>query len=164
LVAHSTLLTGKGLGPELACGRGANALYLAELGYQVVAMDGSINALRQCAAASRRQGLAVYPVVTDLDKTLLPVGAFQLISVIRYLNRDLFPAVVAALAPGGVLFYKTSNGLHLIDHPRFNPGFLLRDNELAEAFGMLEILAGEEYEGHSWILARNSTPEEAPLT
>ena len=80
-----------------------------------------------------------------------------------YLNRDLFPAVVAALAPGGFLFYKTFNRLHLIDHPRFNPRFLLRDNELAEAFGTLEILAGEECEGHSWILARNSTHEAASM-
>ncbi len=161
LVACSKQLKGNGLALELACGRGANALYLAGLGYQVVAMDGSISALRQCVATSRRRGFAVYPVVTDLDNTILPEGTFQLISVVRYLNRSLFPAIVAALAPGALLFYKTFNRLHLIDHPRFNPDFVLRDNELVEAFGALEIVDGNECEGNSWILARRRIPEEA---
>lgn len=161
LAARSDLLTGQGLGLELACGRGANALFLAGLGYQVIAMDGSIHALRQCASASRRHGLAVFPVVTDLDRTSLPMSAFRLISVVRYLNRDLFPAIVAALAPGGILFYKTFNRLHLVDHPRFNPDFVLRDNELPEAFGSLETLGGEEGEGSSWILARRPASGQA---
>jgi SAM-dependent methyltransferase len=144
----------KGLALELACGRGANALYLARAGYDVVALDIAINGLRACRREARRRDLRVYPVVMDLDSLVLPNARFDLVSVVRYLNRGLFPVLVEALAPGGLLFYKTFNQRHLVDNPDFNPDYVLADGELAAAFSGLEPVLLDESGNSSVILAR----------
>lgn len=154
LAAAASALPGRGLALELACGRGANALFLARLGYQVVAVDCAINGLGSCRRTARRLGLPVFPVVMDLDRAALPHRRFRLVCVVRYLNRPLFPVLAEALAPGGVLFYKTFNRRHLEDHPGFNPGYVLEDGELDRAFAGLGRLAGGESGTTSWILAR----------
>ncbi len=69
-----------------------------------------------------------------------PTGAYDLIVVFHYLHRPLFPALVRALAPGGLLLYETFT----IDqaargHPR-NPAFLLDHGELPRLVAPLEIL------------------------
>ena len=43
----------------------------------------------------------------DLTQHPLPRGRFDLVVVCRYLQRDLFPALRAAVAPGGVVIYET---------------------------------------------------------
>ena len=154
LVAAAPGLPGRGLALELACGRGANALYLARLGYEVVAVDCAVNGLGDCSRAAARLGLPVFPVVMDLDRAELPKRRFQLVCVVRYLNRSLFPVLTEALAPGGILFYKTFNARHLEAHPGFNPDYVLEDGELDRAFPALGRLAGGESETASWILAR----------
>ncbi len=154
LAVAASALPGRGLALELACGRGANALYLARLGYEVIAVDCAINGLGACNRTARRLGLPVYPVVMDLERAVLPPGRFRLVCVVRYLNRGLFPALAEALAPGGILFYKTFNGRHLEDRRGFNPGYVLEDGELERAFSALERLAGDESGTTSWILAR----------
>ncbi len=154
LVAVAGNLPAGGLALELACGRGAGALWLATLGYDVVALDGSINALRVCADAARREALPVFPVVMDLDHAVLPEGRFRMISIVRYLNRTLFPTLSDALAPGGMLFCKTFNRRHLEAQPRFNPDYLLQDGELPGLFpGLTEIASGNSG-GASWFLGR----------
>lgn len=154
LVAMMPSLPGGGLALELACGRGANALYLARLGYEVIAVDGAVHGLGICHRAARRLALPVFPVAMDLDRAWLPHGRFQLICVVRYLNRSLFPLLAEALAPGGVLFCKTFNERHLEAHPGFNPDYVLGDGELDRSFVALERIAGDESGATSWILAR----------
>jgi hypothetical protein len=64
--------------------------------------------------------------------------------VANYLHRPLFPALAAALAPGGVLLYET----FMAGNERFgrpsNPAFLLRPGELWSAFDGLQIVAFEQ--------------------
>ena len=64
--------------------------------------------------------------------------------VANYLHRPLFPDIVAALAPGGVLIYETfSAGNERFGKPR-NPDHLLRPGELLEAVrGTLRVVAYE---------------------
>ena len=154
LVSLSKQTAGEGLALELACGRGANALYLATLGYKVIAMDGAINGLRSCQLGAEKLGLPVYSVVVDLDRLTLPPERFQFISVVRYLNRDLFATIARALAPGGILFYKTFNQEHLTSRPAFNPDFVLAENELSDAFANLEPISQGDRGGSSYLLAR----------
>ena len=62
-----------------------------------------------------------------------------MILVFRFLFRPLAPAIVEALAPGGLLLYETFT-IHqrdLGEGPR-NPAFLLHDGELPELFARLE--------------------------
>jgi SAM-dependent methyltransferase len=119
------------------------------------------------AAAARQAGAAPCPppwagggrglclVVGDAGCLPFRHGpAFDLIVVVRYLERALFPWIASALAPGGRLFYLTFNRGRLASRPGFNPDYLLADGELQAAFPGLQRLAGEEGEESSWLIAR----------
>jgi SAM-dependent methyltransferase len=74
-------------------------------------------------------------VQADLEAGPWPFAGqtFAAVVVVNYLWRPLLPALVAAVAPGGVLLYET----FALGHERFgrprNPDFLLREGELREA-------------------------------
>jgi tellurite methyltransferase len=152
-------LEGNGLALEVASGKGANALYLASIGYRVIALDCAINGLKLAAQAARKHNLVIHQAVVDLKQMLLPGQTFDLISVIRYLERSLFEQLVAALKPGGLLFYKTFNQAYLETHPGFNPDYVLDNGELQTVFTDLEILASDSAKNgnrstSSYILGR----------
>jgi hypothetical protein len=64
--------------------------------------------------------------------------------VTNYLWRPLLPAIVAAVADGGVLLYETfALGQETIGKPS-NPDFLLRPGELLHAVAPLRIVAFED--------------------
>lgn len=52
---------------DLACGRGRNALFLAECGYAVTAVDASGEALEQLASEAQRRGLRIDRLQRDLE-------------------------------------------------------------------------------------------------
>jgi tellurite methyltransferase len=142
LVEHRDLLAGGGRALDVACGDGRNALYLAQLGYEVDAIDASdvvIDALRMAAA---ERTLAIAPRVVDLEREPLPAGPYDAIVVLNFLQRDLFGALQAALAPGGLLVYETLSQAHVEElHNSFNPDYLLDRGELLHAFPRLEVVA-----------------------
>ncbi|UCH52836.1 MAG: class I SAM-dependent methyltransferase [Pseudomonadota bacterium] len=141
LTQHVALLTGDGLALDVACGVGQNALYLAKQGYEVIAVDGSLTALRHCRAQLRRRPLPVHLVAADLDQFKLPAAHFALILVVRFLDRALIPRLKNALVPGGLLIYETFNIHWLQAKPSFNPAFLLEPGELAAQFADFELIA-----------------------
>jgi hypothetical protein len=67
--------------------------------------------------------------------------------VVNYLHRPLFPELLAALAPGGVLIYETfAAGNERYGRPS-NPDFLLKPGELLEVVrGRLCVLGYEDVE------------------
>ena len=131
----------RGLALDVACGRGANALYLATEGYDVVAMDGAVEGLKYCESSAVHRDLPVYTAAVDLTNTVLPRQAFNLICVVRYLQRSLVPELKSALVPGGVIFMKTFNQRFLRQKPKFNPDYVLREGELEGWFEDFEIIA-----------------------
>ncbi len=143
LLAYQALLDGRGLALEAAAGRGNNALYLATVGYKVIACDLAINGLSPCAASARKRAWPVYCMVCDLESYRFPEQSFDMISVVRYLNRSIFPELVNWLKPGGLLFYKTFNRNFLEKRSGFNPGYVLEHGELDDAFSAMDILISD---------------------
>jgi SAM-dependent methyltransferase len=92
---------------DLACGRGRHALLLAERGYRVDAVDYALAALRTLHDAARSRGLEITCVAADVTAWPLPTARYALVLVVNFLDRALFPALRAAVAPGGVLLYET---------------------------------------------------------
>jgi SAM-dependent methyltransferase len=90
---------------DLACGTGRNALYLAEQGWTVTAVDGSESAIEQVRDRSSQRGLSINAQVADLAAPdfALQTEAFDLIVIAYYLQRNLFPLAKAALRLGGLL-------------------------------------------------------------
>lgn len=160
LVANLDLLGRKGLAFEAACGRGAHALYLATLGYDVIACDGAIRGLEVCKRSAALHGLNVFPFVCDLSKPNLPLDKFDLVSVVRYLEYAAFEALADSVKPGGLLFYKTLNTRYLTANPRFRRSFVVEPGELNSSFPELDVLVSDldanspGEGGSSFVIAR----------
>jgi len=135
---------------DVACGGGRHALAAAARGYRVTAVDYARPALAALRAAAAERGLAVdaiHPLVADVERWPIPPARFDLVMVVDFLWRPLFPALRAALAPGGVLVIETFlAGQEKHGHPA-NPDFLLRPGELAALCRGWEVLAS--YEGET---------------
>jgi tellurite methyltransferase len=94
---------GPGRALDLASGPGRNAIYLAQLGWEVTAVDSSATAIR--LLRGRAQGLPVDPRVADLESgefEILP-DTYDLICDFFYLQSSLFPAIRAGVRPGGMV-------------------------------------------------------------
>jgi SAM-dependent methyltransferase len=129
---------------DLACGDGRNALWLAQRGWQVDAIDIALAGLARLRASAEASGLRIHTVQADLGTYPLPTDRYAAVVNIRYLQRELFPAIRRAVMPGGVVVFETflrEQARH--GHPR-NPAFLLEAGELAREFAGFEILALEE--------------------
>ncbi len=154
LVRHQHLLAG-GIAADLACGRGGDALWLAQQDYWVLAVDGSVVALQQARRRAAEAGVPnILFVQGDLDQWRLPQRSVDLITVFRFLDRRLFPMIRKALRPGGLAVYQTRTVRWLEREPEASPDYLLRPNELRERFVDWEIVAYEEDGASDSIVAR----------
>jgi len=122
---------------DLACGTGRNGLLLAEHGIPVVFADRSGNALQTIERHLTENGLAGRTWEVDLEHdgaNPFPNDGYSAIIVFRYLHRPLFPALLDAIKPGGLMIYETFT----IDNRQFghpnNPDFLLKPGELNSVF------------------------------
>ena len=85
----------RGRALDLACGAGRNARYLAQRGWEVIAVDLSVAALQ--LARMRRMVLA------DLERDPLPFqsASFDLVIIINFLHRPLFAEALRVLGSAG---------------------------------------------------------------
>ncbi|MHB1532954.1 class I SAM-dependent methyltransferase [Acidithiobacillus sp.] len=141
LIAHAQELPASGRALDLACGRGGNALFLARHGLETWAWDYAESAIAGLARAA--SGLPLHPECRDAIARPPDPESFDVIVVAHFLHRPLFPALAAALRPGGLLFYETWCGPYAGRGPR-NPAFRLAPGELASAFPTLTLLQIQE--------------------
>jgi len=126
---------------DVACGAGRHARLFAQRGCAVVAVDREPRLDPDLQAHAR-----VDLRVADLEQGSWPLTGerFDAVVVTNYLHRPLFPHLLAALAPGGVLLYETfAVGNAAFGKPG-NPAFLLAPRELLEAFATLRVIAFED--------------------
>lgn len=125
---------------DVACGRGRNALFLAEAGFTVDALDVSDVAIGDARRRGAQLGLTVDWQVADLDHAALEAQAYDVVVVARYLNRARIPDLIDALRPGGTVVYEQHVELDPVVDPGTpvggprTRGFRLRANELLRLF------------------------------
>ena len=133
--------TGRAL--DLAAGLGGNSLFLADQGFTVDALDISDVALNRFKGKHPK----VNAIHADLDSYNIPCDTYHLILNIHFLNRRLFPQIIEALKPGGVLIVETFlEGDPIRTAQPTCRDYLLRPNELLHAFLKMQILFYEEKE------------------
>ena len=126
---------------DLACGSGRHALWMAQAGFDVLAVDRNEESLTQLTARwaqSQRDPARTGRLRTeclDLEADVWPLSAdrcghWDLIVVTNYLYRPHLHNLPAILARGGVLIYETfAIGNADFGRPS-NPDFLLESGEL----------------------------------
>ncbi|HEX5703507.1 MAG TPA: methyltransferase domain-containing protein [Pyrinomonadaceae bacterium] len=148
--AVKSLKPGRAL--DIACGVGRHAIFLAERGWQVTAVDSSRVGIEILQQRAREAGVAVEARVGDLEagECHIEPGTYDLICVFYYLQRNLFSPMRAGVKPGGTVV----GAIHLNDGKEdakpANPAFLLEPGELKRLFADWEITyyrEGESDEG-----------------
>lgn len=97
---------------SLAEGEGRNAVFLAQRGFRVTAVDGSAVGLEKARQLAARSGVAIETIVADLAVFELGENRWDgIVSIWCHvpsaLRVRLHPAMVAALRPGGVLLLES---------------------------------------------------------
>jgi SAM-dependent methyltransferase len=136
-----------GVALDLACGAGRHALFLAEHGWRVRALDGSRAGIERMMEEARRRGVEalIDARVSDLesDELALDPDTFDLVCDFYFLHRPLFEQIRRAVRPGGLF----AAAIHVQAEAGAAPhGFLLRPGELratVEGWGF-EVLHARE--------------------
>jgi SAM-dependent methyltransferase len=124
---------------DVACGTGRHMRAAARRGHAALGVDRSQEALDAAAAYGPT-------LLADLENAPWPLAhqTFGAVIVTHYLWRPLLPAIVASVAPGGVLLYETfAEGNETVGKPS-RPDFLLAPGELLAACASLRVVAYED--------------------
>ena len=126
---------------DVAGGVGRHSIWLARRGWQVTLTDISEVGIAKARANADSFAERIEFQVSDVSSFEAGRQQYDLIVVFFYLERKIFPEIVKALKPGGLLLYKTYTRLH----PKFgrgptHPMHLLEENELLRAFSELTVL------------------------
>ena len=138
---------------DLACGAGRNAVWLAERGWRVTAVDFSPVALVRARALADARGVAVDWTEADVLAWTPPAAAYDLVAIL-YLQlpeaerRPVLAGAAAAVAPGGTLLL-VAHDLANLDGghggPR-NPAVLTTPEAVARELPGLEVGRAERVE------------------
>jgi tellurite methyltransferase len=128
---------------DLACGTGRNALWLAERGWSVTAVDGSPVAIDILRRRASERGITLATEVADLEKGEYPIerSSWDLVAACYYLQRNLFEPAKCGVVPGGILV----SIVHITEPGEEPTAHRLRPGELECYFLGWEIL--HRYEG-----------------
>ncbi len=138
---------------DLGCGEGADALWLAERGWQVVAVDVSATALQRAAEAASARNVAdrIDFQRHDLNETF-PDGAFDLVSAQYFhsparLEREaVLRRAAGQVNPGGVLV--------IVDHGAAPPWAQHHEHSFP---GIEEVIASLRLDPAGWTRVRAET-------
>ena len=113
---------------DVGCGEGADAVWLAERGWDVTALEVSGVALERAARHAQDAGVTVTWVHAGLAEAALPPASFDLVSamypaLLRTPDAAAERALLAAVAPGGVLLLVHHAGMetHVPEEGRPDP-------------------------------------------
>lgn len=147
--------TAAGLAPgkalDLACGAGRNAIWLAEHGWEVTAVDAAQEAIEILRSRAKERRLKINTVVANLEHGEFEIesSCWDLIAMCYYLQRNLFKEVKRGVKPGGVAI----SIVHMTE-PGEEPGpHRLLPGQLEQYFSGWEIL--HRYEGKPNDLAHH---------
>ena len=122
---------------DVAGGAGRHAIWLAKQDWEVTLIDISDTG----PLASH-----IHFVVNDLTHFQASQMQFDVVMVFFYLERQIFPEIVKALKPGGLLIYKT----HIVAQAKLakgpkNPANMLQPEELPKLAAGLRVLYYREH-------------------
>lgn len=141
LKRHIHLLP-KGKALDVATGEGRNAVFLAQNGFEVDAVDISEKGLKKARKLAREKGVKINTFLVDLDRYQIEKERYDLIANFYFLKRRLIPGIRKGLKKGGKVIFET----YLLEHRTFGTGgpkqakYFLKPNEPLRLFRNFRIL------------------------
>ena len=141
LKKHIRLLP-KGRVLDIAAGEGRNAVFLAQHGFEVDAVDISEIGLKKGQKLARGKGVKIKTFLVDLDQYQIEKERYDLIVNFYFLKRRLIPRIKKGLRKGGKVIFET----YLLEHRTLGTGgprqakYFLKPNELLRLFKDFRIL------------------------
>jgi 2-polyprenyl-3-methyl-5-hydroxy-6-metoxy-1,4-benzoquinol methylase len=141
LKRHIHLLP-KGRALDVATGEGRNAVFLAQKGFEVDAVDISEKGLKKARKLAREKGVKINTFLVDLDRYQIEKERYDLIANFYFLKRRLIPGIRKGLKKGGKVIFET----YLLEHRTLGTGgpkqakYFLKPNEPLRLFRNFRIL------------------------
>ena len=145
LQRHISLLP-RGKVLDIAAGEGRNAVFLAEHGFDVDAIDISETGLKKVRELAKEAGVKIHTLRGDLDTYKIGEGEYDLITNFYFLNRRLIPSIRKGIRKGGWVVFET----YILEHRSLAAGgptrleYFLEPNELLRLFHRFRILRYRE--------------------
>jgi tellurite methyltransferase len=132
---------------DLAGGSGRHAIWLAKQGWEITLIDISETGVDQARQQAGSLATHIHFVVEDLTHIKAAQTRFDILFGFYYWERRVFPELLDAVRPGGLLIYKTytTAQLKLPGGPK-NEAYLLKPGELLELATGLSVLHYQEVE------------------
>lgn len=151
LASNAKVLIGPVL--SLAEGEGRNAVFLASLGLDVLAVDGSVVGLAKARALAASRGLAIQTEVADLTTYEPPENSFgSVVSISAHLpsliRKRLHRLVERCLKPGGIMLLEAYTIAQLARNtggPK-DPDLLMACMEIETEFPNCDLILSQEIE------------------
>lgn len=142
LLVEAAMKFAPGKALDLACATGRNALWLAQQGWSVTAVDGSQAAIETLRSRASERGVTLNTRVADLEKHEYRIqpSSWDLVAICYYLQRDLFQPAKQGVVPGGILI----SIVHITETGEEPTAHRLRPGELESYFQGWEILHRRE--------------------
>jgi tellurite methyltransferase len=132
----------KGRALDLASGEGRNAVFLAQHGFDVDAIDISGKGLKKARQLAIEMGVKIHTILSDLDDHPIEREEYDLIANFYFLKRGLIPRLKKGLKRGGRIIFETYTLEHRTlgaEGPR-QAKYFLKPNELLRLFKDFRIL------------------------
>jgi len=145
LKRHIPLLP-KGKTLDIATGEGRNAIFLAQNGFDVDAVDISRKGLRKAQKLAKEVGVKIHTLCADLDTYPIKQEDYDLITNFYFLKRSLIPKIKRGLKKGGRIVFET----YILEHRNLGTSgpkqakYFLKPNELLKLFNGFRILLYRE--------------------
>lgn len=126
---------------DLAGGAGRHSIWLAKHGWEVTLIDVSDSGVELARQNAGPLAAHIHCVLDDLTQFRASQTQFDVVMGFFYLGRAIFPEIVKAVRPGGVLLYKTytTEQLKLPGGPK-DVSHLLMPGELLRLAGGMRVL------------------------
>ena len=136
----------KGKALDIATGEGRNAVFLAQHGFDVDAVDISEVGLKKAKKLAKETGVKINTFHADLDTYQINPEGYDLITNFYFLKRSLIPKIKMGLKKGGKVVFET----YTLEHRNLatcgpkQAKYFLKPNELLKLFDKFRILRYRE--------------------
>jgi 2-polyprenyl-3-methyl-5-hydroxy-6-metoxy-1,4-benzoquinol methylase len=142
---HIRLLP-KGKALDIASGEGRNAVFLAQHGFDVDAVDISEMGLRKARKLAKEMRIKIHTILVDLNTYQIGKNQYDLIADFYFLRRSLIPKIKKGLKKGGRVIFET----YILEHRNLvtsgpkQAKYFLKPNELLKLFNGFRVLRYRE--------------------